>query len=93
MTKFVIGTMSSVDTPLTPAAKGLRDFGIWLQNISFEDLNRSRHEIIDVTVEDIRNIAPLIRRALAEGNICVIGSEAKIEEDKNLFKEVRNLFE
>ena len=93
MTKFVIGTMSGIDTPLTPAAKGLRDIGAVFGKISYEDIKKNRHEIIDCSADDIRALAPKIRKALDEGNICVIGSEAKIEEDKVLFKNIRTLFE
>ena len=47
----------------------------------------------DTTVEDIRALAPFFRKAMEQNNICVVGSAAKIEEDKALFKEVKNLFE
>ena len=93
MTKFVIGTMSSVDTPLTPCAKGIRDMNALLTKTTHEDILKARHEIIDCTKEDIRKIAPLIKAALAEGNICVVGNENKIEEDKDMFMNIGNLFE
>ena len=93
MTKYVIGTMSGVDTPLTPAGKGSRDMQAYLADLDQEELQRIRTATIDCTQEDIRNLAPYIRRALSEGNICVIGNEQKIEEEKELFHSTRNLFE
>ena len=93
MTKFVIGTMSGVDTPLTPFSKGVRDMNALLTNTSHEDLLKARHEIIDCSKEDIKKIAPLIRKAMGEGNICVVGNESKIEEDKDMFMNITNLFE
>ena len=93
MTKFVIGTMSSVDTPLTPAAKGNRDMTAYFSGARYEDIQRAREQIIDCTAQDIRNIAPLIRTVMDQGNIACVGSEGKIEEDKDLFKNVRSLFE
>ena len=93
MTKFVIGTMSSVDTPLTPVGKGSRDMSAYIADMTLEEAQKIRSATIDCTQEDIRKLAPFIKRALAEGNICVIGNEKKIEEEKDLFKTTRNLFE
>ncbi len=92
MTKFVIGTMSSVDTPLTPNGKGSRDMLALITHTTLEDIQKARNEIIDCTCEDIKALAPLIKNALDDGNICVVGNEAKIEESKELFKETKNLF-
>ena len=93
MTKYVIGTMSSVDAPLTPAGKGGRDMMAYLTGATEENMQKVRGDIIDCTREDIVALAPLIRNILASGNICVIGGEKKITEDQALLKTVRNLFE
>ena len=92
LTKYIIGTMSAVDTPLTPSQKGARDMNAYLTGIRQEDIQKAREEIIDTTKEDIRALAPLIRRALSMNRICVVGGESKIEEDKDLFDHVENLF-
>ncbi len=92
MTKYVIGTMSTIDTPLTPAAKGSRDMNAYLADATEEEMQMIRKATIDCTQEDIRKLAPYIKQALSEGNICVIGNEKKIEEEKVLFKETKNLF-
>ena len=34
MTKYIIGTVSDMDTPLNPAAKGMRSVSAYLTNIS-----------------------------------------------------------
>ena len=93
MTKYVIGTMSQVDTPLTASLKGARDMTIYLTNIRQEDAQRAREEIIDCTVQDIRDLAEPIRKALSMNELCVVGSESKIEEDKDLFLNVEKIFE
>ncbi len=92
MTKFVIGTMSSVDIPLPPSGKGSRDMGGYIADVTEEELQKERDGIIDCSQEDIRSLAPLIRRALSENNLCVIGNENKIEEEKDLFLTTCNLF-
>lgn len=93
MTKYVIGTMSSIDMPLSPVARGSRDMGAYLTGVKFEDSQKAREEIIDCTAEDIRRLAPHIKKALEMNNLCVVGSESKIEEDRDLFMTVENMFE
>lgn len=93
MTKYVIGTMSNVDSPLTPYGKGSRDMMSYLMDLTEEEALKNRLATIDCTQEDIRALAPLMKRAFEDGCICVIGNEKKIEEDKDLFNITRNLFE
>ena len=93
MTKYVIGTMSNVDIPLTPAGKGGRDMIAYLTDAEEENLRKMKEDIIHCQKEDIIRLAPLVRNVLESGNICVVGGEKKITEDAGLFQTVRNLFE
>lgn len=93
MTKYVIGTMSNVDSPVTPAQRGQRDMVGYLQDEDMELKQRVRDEIIDCSVSDIRALAPFIKRMLEGHNICCVGCESKISEDAGMFKTVRSLFE
>jgi Zn-dependent M16 (insulinase) family peptidase len=49
-------------------------------------------QVLQATNEDIQALAPLMESILASDNICVIGSEEKIEADQDLFMEVKELF-
>ena len=91
ITKYVIGTISGIDTPRTPRTKGSASLTAYLTGITQEDLQKQRDEILQVTQEDIRNLAELVKAVLDNGNICVIGNEKKIEENKDLFLEVKQL--
>ncbi|MCR5608787.1 MAG: insulinase family protein [Lachnospiraceae bacterium] len=91
MTKYVIGAISSVDAPLTPYSQGQRDFSIYITGLTAEDVQRERDEILNITVEDIRKLAPLVKSILSGNNFCVIGNENKIEECKEMFMEVKNI--
>ena len=91
ITKSIIGTISTLDSPLTPQTKGARSLSILLSGLTYEDLKKERDDIINVTQEDIRALNKLVQAVLAQGNICVVGNESKIEEDRELFKEVKNL--
>ncbi|MCF0229503.1 MAG: insulinase family protein [Parasporobacterium sp.] len=92
MTKYVIGTMSTVDMPLTPASKGLRDMNAYIMKYDIQEIRKTREEIIDCTAEDIRRLAPMVRRALDMNYICALGNEKKIEEDRDLFNSIETIF-
>ena len=59
-------------------------------NMTYEDLVRERKEVINVTLEDIKALKPLIEKALKDDAMCTIGNENKVEESP-LFKEKKYL--
>lgn len=91
MTKFVIGAISERDTPLTPRMAGSRSMNAYIVGTTFERMQKERDEILNAQPEDIRALAPLIEQALSEDAVCVIGSETKIDSEKDVFKEVSTL--
>jgi Zn-dependent M16 (insulinase) family peptidase len=91
ITKYIIGTFSSLDAPLTPQAMGKRSLSMYLAGISEADLQTERDQVLNVTLEEIREQDKLIQSILDAGNICVIGNEGRIMENKELFKEIKSL--
>jgi Zn-dependent M16 (insulinase) family peptidase len=91
LTKYIIGTISGVDTPMNPAAKGSRSFTAYICQLTEEEIQKERDAILEVTVEDIRSTAPIVKAIMDAGNICVIGNETKIEENRGLFKTITKL--
>lgn len=92
MTKYIIGTISELDTPLTPAAAGNRSMSAWLTHTTMEDLQKIRNEILDATPADIRALAGGVRELLAQGSFCAIGNENRIGKEKELFDRTFQLF-
>lgn len=92
MTKYMIGTISGMDTPLNPSAKGMRSMMAYLTHLTQEELQKERDEVLGVTQEDIRALEPMIASVLAEDNICVIGNETMLEKEADLFIELKDLF-
>ena len=92
MTKYMIGTISSIDTPLNPSAKGMRSMMAYLTKLTLEDIQRERDEVLCAGEQDIRALEPLITAVLSEENICVIGNETMLEKESDLFMEVKDLF-
>ena len=91
MTKYIIGTMSEMDTPLTPSAKGSRSYTTYMNGISYEDIQKEREEILTANKEDIRNLAGIVESVMKDDYLCVVGSEGKIKENKDMFLEIKNL--
>ncbi len=91
MTKYVIGTMAPNETQLTPFMKAERAVLLRLTGTTKEDRMKTRGEIIDCTVEDIRNLADLVESVVTAPYICVMGSEGKIRENSDLFETVTSL--
>ena len=91
MTKYVIGTISNLDAPLTPSIRGSRGLSAYLSGVTGEMMQEEREQVLDATQEDIRALAPLLRAILDTGSFCVVGNEEKIEANRNLFGTVESL--
>ena len=85
MTKYIIGTMSNIDQPMTPAAKGDRSMNLYMNKVSAEMIQKERREILEAGQDDIRRLSKVVEAVLKADQLCVIGSEEKIEEERNLF--------
>ena len=90
MTKYIIGTMSNIDQPMTPAIKGERSMNLYMNRVSEEMIQKERCQILEAQQEDIRKLAPVVEAVLRADQICVIGGEEKIEEDRELFQNITN---
>ena len=92
MTKYIIGTISGMDTPLNPSAKGTRSMMAYLTGITQEDIQRERDEVLKAGQEDIRALEPLISAVLSDDSLCVIGNETMLEKEEDLFLNLEDLF-
>ena len=93
MTKYIIGTISELDTPLTPSMKGSRSLNAYFCEITEEEVQKERDEILNATCEQIRALASQIRAVLAQQNLCVIGNEDNLKSQSDMFMQLKNLYE
>lgn len=93
MTKYIIGTISRLDLPLTPYMKGERAIEYYLRKITPEDLQKEREEIISTSQQDIRELSDMMLELMKRKSYCVLGSEMKIRENKELFGSLVEVFE
>ncbi len=92
MTKYIIGTVSDLDFPLSPSAKGSRSRDAWLCNDTLEKIQKERDEILGCSASDIKSLYKYIDRIKEDESVCVIGSEEEIEKESELFDTAAPLF-
>ncbi len=92
MTKYIIGTISSMDTPLTPSAKGSRSMAAWMTGLTFEEVQRERDEVLSCGCSQIRTLAPYLKAILDQKCLCAIGNEEKLEKQREMFGRLESLF-
>lgn len=91
MNKFIIGTISNIDRPMNPSAKGSRSMNLYMNRVTEDMIRTERAQILDAQQADIRALFRVLEAMLKENSLCVIGSEEKIEENKEMFMEVKTL--
>ena len=89
--KYIIGTISGLDRPLTARGKGAAALRFYLTNQTMEMVQKERDEVLALSNEKIRQLADMIEAVLAQNNLCVVGNAGKIEECKSLFMETKDL--
>ena len=63
---------------------------LYMGKVSAEMIQAERREILEASQEDIRRLSRVVEAVLAADQLCVIGSEEKIEEEKEVFKTLTN---
>ena len=91
MTKYIIGTISSKDVPKTPQMKGSVSKTAYFCGVTEEMLQKERDQILNASVEDIRALADIVKAVLDAEQICVVGSESKVEGASDILMEVKSL--
>lgn len=93
LTKYVIGTVSELDYPLTPYMKGETADEYYIRGISQDDVQKERDQIINTKVSDIKGFADLVSKSMEQNCICALGNEDKLKANKDLFGSIKNIFE
>jgi Zn-dependent M16 (insulinase) family peptidase len=91
MTKYVIGTLSRIDIPLTPSLRGDKAMNRYFTGTTQAAAQHRRDQLLATTAADIRALAPLVGSVMKDNNLCVMGSEGKIREESKLFDQLITL--
>lgn len=92
MTKYIIGTISKLDLPLTVFMKGERAIENYMRRITEEDLQKEREEILGTTQQDMRELSDMMLELVKRRSYCVLGSEKKLRENSELFGSLVEVF-
>lgn len=93
MGKYIIGTISQLDSPLTPSMKGSIAATRYIGHISQDDIQQNRDEVLNTRAEHIKEIAEMVDKLMKENRYCVLGNENRIKAESNLFDELVKVFE
>ena len=93
LTQFIIGAVGEMDSPMNAAAKGLFSLTAYMADITDEDLQKERDELLAMTASDLRHTAEQIRAFMEDGCLCAVGNAEKISGEEKLFDKVENLVE
>lgn len=93
MSKYIIGTIRKLDHPLTNSMKGEVATSYYLSNITQDDVQKEREEVLSVEVNTIRNFAPLVGDLMKQNYICVLGNEGKLKENSDIFNELKKVID
>lgn len=91
MRKYIIGTMSSLDLPMTPALRGPRAMGMYFSGAKLEDKVEFRKQVIACKPEDIVALSDVVEPVLNDNHICTMGNEQKIKDAGNVFDNIVSL--
>ncbi|MBU3174165.1 insulinase family protein [Clostridium estertheticum] len=92
MTKYIIGTISDLDSPLTPSMKGERATAYYIRGITQEQRQKEREEVLSTNADDIKSFKSLLSDIIKEDCFCVLGNETKIKDSKEIFTNLVNVF-
>ncbi len=92
ITQFIIGAISEMDIPMTPATKGSYSLGGYMTNLTFAEVQKSRDELLGVNQEILRGLYRYAEAVIEAECLCVVGNEEKIKGSKELFMEIEPLF-
>lgn len=91
LNKYIIGTISKMDFPLSPASKGQKAATYYFSNISSDDLLKNRLAVLSTTSEDINKLSNVLKDVMDKNYLCVIGNSNIINKNKNLFDKTENI--
>ena len=85
LTTYIIGTISRLDPAMTPYMKGQVAAIRYISNISQDEIQKTRNEVLNTKLEDIKSFGPLLEETMKENYLCVLGNENKIKENEDIF--------
>jgi hypothetical protein len=87
VTRSIIGTIGEMDAYQLPDAKGYTSLTRYLRNVSEEERQRIREEVLGTTAEHIRAFADVLDYVRDHGTVMVLGSRDAISAANTSFEQ------
>ena len=88
--KYVIGTISGMDTPLTNTMRLDQAAIQYLKALPDSTRQRIRDEVLHVTNADLQALGKVVEDMLSDGLLCVVGGKQPIEDNREKFTSIIN---
>jgi hypothetical protein len=86
MTRYIIGTIAEIDSPLTPSQKGDQAVSLYFSQRTVEEVQQDRDHVLSTTPDDIRGFAQLAADIISQNALCVYGNTDRLSADQALFQ-------
>ncbi len=86
-----LGALSNIDQPVSPSKEALSAIDRYFWGIGAEKLHMERTQVYNATTDDFMRAARELKRFIADGKFCVVGGEAEIEFNRDLFDSVEKI--
>lgn len=90
--KYIIGSIGAYDNPLSIVDNHNRNIAAYFNGITDKEYNDRRHEVLDITLDDIRKLSQVFSD-IENGERCALISVAKLDEAKKEYDQVWQLIE
>lgn len=89
--QFIIGTLADLDAPMTPSQQGSFGLRNYMNDISFEDIQKERDEVLGINKDIIKDLYRYIEAMVDEDCLCVVGNADTVKEAGELFDKIEQL--
>ncbi|OGO81949.1 MAG: hypothetical protein A2Y18_08270 [Clostridiales bacterium GWD2_32_19] len=90
--KYIVSIIGALDPPFsTPYHKAYTFEYKMSSGITKELQQKFRDDVLDTKIEDIKNFSKMLKEIMEHGHICVLGSEGKIKENKDIFDKIERV--
>ncbi|MCI8342825.1 MAG: insulinase family protein [Firmicutes bacterium] len=91
--RYTLGAVNTVDRPKSNSERMEIAVSKYINGYKFEDVQNERNELLNVTAEYVNECGRIFKDTMRHKAMCTFGSEAKIDENAELFTEIRKLYE
>ena len=79
ITPMIIGALASTEPLLSPAVAIRIEDTRYFRGITYENRAKARKAILNMTAEDLKNLADLLEKAIANASVCIVGNKETID--------------